>query len=172
MEKLIRIGAFRYHNPEEVVRDGEEVEVLVERTGFHCETVDIPREEDIVRGESLNAFWTPEEAVAHYAAMDMQVPWQGSVPELTQAAAETAAEPEEIEVELKDLPQQELVDWLMSTGQFDGNPKPTVEEVVDASEGDAQLAEKLIAAEKTASGDAPRKGVVDGLQAIIDKANA
>lgn len=162
----IRHGVFRYHNPEKQIVNGEEKEVLVERMAFHCQTVDIPRDVDLERGTALGAFWTPEEAQAHYDALGVPVPWFGTVPEATAAPAADESAEDEVEVELKDLPPAELVDWLMSTGQFDGNPKPNAGEVVEAAEGDPELAAKLVEAEKTASGDQPRKTVIEGLEAV------
>lgn len=165
----IRHGLFRYYNPEKQIINGEEKEVLVERMAFHCETLDIPRAVDVERGTALGAFWTPDQAQAHYDALGVPVPWHGSVPELAQASEASpaaAGSDEEVEVELKDLPQQELVDWLMSTGQFDGNGKPSADEVVEAAQGDPELARRLEEAEKTASGDAPRKTVIQPLEKI------
>lgn len=47
---------------------------------------------------------------------------------------------------------------------------PTVDEVVAAAGEDADLADRLLAAEKVAKSGKPRKGVEDGLRAVIDAA--
>jgi hypothetical protein len=74
--------------------------------------------------------------------------------------------PVEVEVELSELEDDDLVDWLMGTGMFDSEPRPTADEVVAAAEGDAAMAARLRAAEITAGGDAPRQAVLDGLNEI------
>lgn len=60
MKKTIKVLLFPYF--EEVVSPhvvGQRV--LVERNASFGDEVDIPREEDVLRGESLDAFYTPEE---------------------------------------------------------------------------------------------------------------
>jgi hypothetical protein len=163
-EVLIRHGLFRFHNPETQVIAGEEKEVLVERMAFHNEKVTIPREVDFERGSALGAFWTEEESRAHYDALGLPAPLLSQSTAIPQA---TAPEGEENEVELTELDEDELVDWLMSTGQFDGEPKPTVAQVSEAmQEGGADFATRLHAAEVRASGEAPRQGVTDALTKV------
>ncbi len=159
---LIKHGLFRYYAPESQVIDGADKEVLVERMAFHNERVTLTRDSDYERGVRYGAFWTEDEARAHYGELGIPAPGLGQAP-----AAPAAASEDEHEVELTDLDEDELVDWLMSTGQFDGNPKPTVQQVVEAgNEGGPEFAAKLHAAETRASGDAPRQGVVDGLSKV------
>jgi organic radical activating enzyme len=45
--------------------------------------------------------------------------------------------------------------------------RPTVQEVVDATGGEPDLARKLLEAESQATDQDPRKGVLDGLSAVI-----
>lgn len=71
-----------------------------------------------------------------------------------------------VEVELSDLDPDDLVEWLMSTGGFDGNPKPTAAQVIEAAEGDAAMAQRLMQAERRAGGDAVRQDVLDRLSQI------
>ena len=75
---------------------------------------------------------------------------------------------EEVEVELNQLDDGELVDWLMGCGMFDGNPKPAAALVIEAAEGDAGMAERLLQAERTAGGDAVRLDVLDALIEITN----
>jgi hypothetical protein len=75
---------------------------------------------------------------------------------------------DEVEVELSHLDDGELVDWLMSCGMFDGNPKPAAALVIEAAEGDAEMAERLLQAERTAGGDAVRRDVLDALTEITN----
>ena len=58
---------------------------------------------------------------------------------------------------------EELADWIST------DPKPTVQEVVDASGGNADLARKLLEAESKATDGDPRKGVLNGLTAVISR---
>jgi len=163
-EVLIKHGLFRFYDPELQIIGGEEKEVLVERMAFHNEKVVIPRDADFERGKRLGAFWTHQEAQAHYTALGVPAPNLGA-----QAAAlgPPPAEDDGEEVELTELDEDDLVDWLMGTGQFDGQAKPTVQQVVEAGqEGGPEFATKLEAAEKRASGDAPRQGVTDGLSKV------
>jgi hypothetical protein len=69
-------------------------------------------------------------------------------------------------VELSELEDDELVDWLMSTGRFDGNAKPNAELVVLAAEGDPAMAGRLLKAERTANESGPRQAVIDQLGRI------
>jgi hypothetical protein len=162
-EVLIRHGMFWYKNPEKVFYGGQENDALVERVAFHNERAKLTQQDDYDRGVRANAFWTEEEALEHYGALGVPAPALAGLP--VSATPQSAAGEEE-EVELKDLPDDELVDWLMSTGRFDNQPKPTVKEVVDAAEDDPDLAERLLGAEEAATGGSPRQGVIDGLAKI------
>jgi hypothetical protein len=72
------------------------------------------------------------------------------------------------EVELADLEDEDIVDWLMGAGMFDGESKPTVADVVGVVEPDnPALARRVLAAETTAQGGKPRQGVADALNKII-----
>lgn len=67
------------------------------------------------------------------------------------------------ERDLTELGEDELALWIE-------DQHPTVSEVVDAAGGDPEVAKRLLAAENSASGQDPRKGVVDGLAAVISRA--
>lgn len=56
---------------------------------------------------------------------------------------------------------REVAAWITES-------KPTIEETLDSAGGDPDRAELLLEAENLATGGQPRKGVVDGLQALID----
>lgn len=56
----------------------------------------------------------------------------------------------------------ELAGWIKTEN-------PSVNEVVQASDGQAELAQKLLEAEAMAKNGEPRKGVVDGLSAVISR---
>jgi hypothetical protein len=72
-------------------------------------------------------------------------------------------------VELSNLDDEDLVDWLMSTGQFDGQTKPGAALVVKAADDDPDMAVRLMQAERTAGGDAPRPDVLEALTKITNR---
>lgn len=76
------------------------------------------------------------------------------------------------EVELNDLDDGELVDWLMGAGMFDGEPRPSAQLVVSAAEGDADMAARLIKAERAANAEAPRSEVLEPLNEITTNGKA
>jgi hypothetical protein len=118
----------------------------IERTAKQGDTVDIPREEDIARGEELHAFVTEEDAAAAQHEAE---------------ETDTDTEPEEVD-SVSVMTDEELVAWIKED-------KPTAHEVVDAAEGDPDLARRLLDAEDEASGGDSRKSVVSGLTAIISQ---
>jgi hypothetical protein len=148
-EVVIKHGVFWYYASEMQVINGEEKDTLIQKMAFNGETVTLTRDSDIERGERYGAFYSDEE-------MERLG--------LNRASADT----EGGAISLADRDDQELVDWLMSTGEFDGNKKPTADEVIAAAGDDPDLAERLIEAEDTASGGNPRKSVDDGLNKIVD----
>lgn len=85
----------------------------------------------------------------------------GNVVDADEAEALAEAE-EEDEINVADATVEELADWIRNDG-------PTVNDVVQASEGDAGYARKLLDAETQAKDGEPRRGVVDGLSAVIGR---
>jgi hypothetical protein len=59
---------------------------------------------------------------------------------------------------------EELASWIKTD-------QPKVQEVIDASDGDADTAKKLLEAEKLATGNQPRATLVQGLAAVVERAN-
>jgi hypothetical protein len=66
----------------------------------------------------------------------------------------------ELQFSAADATDTELITWIKDKG-------PRVQEVIDASEGDAETAARLLAAEAAATGNDPRKGVIMGLEAVV-----
>jgi hypothetical protein len=70
-------------------------------------------------------------------------------------------------------PEEELLD--VSTASADDlalwitQERPTVNDVVQASGGDPDIAQKLLEAESKAQNGEPRKGVLEGLSAVISR---
>lgn len=153
-EFVVRHGLFWYYKPEETVINGEERVILVQHTAFAGDTVELHLNSDLERAKKYGALHDEETS----AAM------------LGQQAQTTATiEPESDEVEVSDLTDEEMVEWLMSAGVFDGEKKPNATEVIQAAGGDKELAERLLEAEKSATGNEPRQAVVAGLQKVIDR---
>ncbi len=80
-------------------------------------------------------------------------------------AAARAQDPE-VDLQMAELGEDDLVDWLMGCGQFDGKPKPGPELTVAVVEDDPAFAARMLRAERTATGDNPRQAVVSGLNQI------
>jgi hypothetical protein len=77
------------------------------------------------------------------------------------AAAEAqAVEAEEEVMDVRTASVDDLARWIETE-------RPTVQEVVDATGGEPDLARKLLEAESQATDQDPRKGVLDGLSAVI-----
>jgi hypothetical protein len=56
----------------------------------------------------------------------------------------------------------DLADWIRTE-------RPTVNDVVQASDGDPEIARRLLEAESQVQEGAPRKGVLEGLSAVISR---
>lgn len=155
-EKTVKIkhGLFYYHEPVMRIVGGEEKSVLVERLAFHGEEVTLTRDADIERGNEVGAFFTDEE-----------------LKQMEEASAPPSPDenPEETTRDPKELDDEDLVDWLMGTGEFDGHKKPTAAEVVDAIGDDAEFGERVLDAEETASGGNPRKAVVEHVESLTEE---
>lgn len=78
-------------------------------------------------------------------------------------AEEMAVEDEDEEVlNVVTASVDDLARWIESE-------KPNIQEVVDASGGEPDLAQKLLEAESQATDGDPRKGVMDGLATVISR---
>jgi hypothetical protein len=70
----------------------------------------------------------------------------------------------ELQFSARDATDTELINWIKDKG-------PKVQEVIDASEGDAETAARLLTAEGAATGNDPRKGVVMGLETVVRRSS-
>lgn len=125
---------------------GEEQERLSRRIAMHGQVVDIPRDEDIARGEEIGAF------------VDEDAPQLGdsAAEDADAAAAADAAQPD------LEASHDDLVNWIQEA-------KPNEDEMVSAAQDDPQMASDLMRAEDEASGNQPRKGVMTRLKAIAER---
>lgn len=129
----------------------EEGTRLSRRIAMHGETVDIPRQEDIDRGEEAGAF-VDEDAMADEQAVEGDT----AAEDADAANAQEAGGVPDINAN-----HDELVAWVSDT-------KPNEDAMVNAAQGDPAMAQALMDAEEEASGGQPRKGVMTRLQAIVD----
>jgi hypothetical protein len=82
------------------------------------------------------------------------------------AAHRQTPEAEDGEVELSDLDDEDLVDWLMGTGMFDGHTKPSAALVAEAAGDDPSMAKRLLQAEGRANIETPRPELLAALTEI------
>jgi hypothetical protein len=155
-EVTIKHGLFWYHAPELAIVDGEEKEVLIEKLAFNGQTVTLTRQSDMDRGDQHGAFYSEDELK------------KLNLGALSTAAPEVEAEDDSVP-DLDDLDDEDIVEWIMGVGMFDGKKKPTADQVVAAVGDDPDLAQRTLDAETQARGDqGPRKSVESRLQAVID----
>ena len=131
----------------------------VEKTAAQGETIDIPRDEDIERGEELHAFLTEEDVAEQEAALEAE---QEAIVEAQQAQLIVPSTQVEEVDSVSQMSDDELVAWIREE-------KPNANEVVAAAEGDPEQARRLLDAEDTATDGDSRKSVVHGLTAIIQQ---
>jgi hypothetical protein len=161
-EYQIRHVSFAYSvETPDPVRPGETI--YVERKAYQGEVVDIELESDIERGLRFDAFVTDETPLPATAAAAVEEVAAAAHQEMLETAA-AEAEPEEVEESsVEDMSDEELVTWIKDS-------HPNINTVVDAAEGDADNARRLLEAEDKATGGDSRQGVVKGLTHIIDQA--
>jgi hypothetical protein len=165
-KRVVQHGLFWYFRPEEQVVNGEEKVLLVQHVAYAGDTVELVLNSDLERAERHGPLLSEEESNKRFEQQEVRLP--DPDPDATVAPDSAAGDDEGEEVELKDLDDSELVDWLMSTGEFDGNKKPTAHEVVTAVGGDKDLAERVLRAENTATGDNPRSSVREPLSKVAE----
>lgn len=143
-EKTIKHAQFSYQveNTDTDTRTGKERQRLSKRVALRGATVDIPRDEDIQRGEEQDAFVTEEDVAT-----------TEEVSEEEEEEAEPSPESDEI--------YDDLVRWIRDT-------KPTADKVVAEAGNDPEKARMLMDAEEEASGGQPRKGVMAELEKIAN----
>jgi hypothetical protein len=76
--------------------------------------------------------------------------------------------PAEDTIDVHRLGEDDLVDWLMSTGMFDGDPRPAAAVVLAAAGGDPEMAARLLKAERRANPEAARPDLINALSEITN----
>lgn len=120
---------------------GKETPRLAPRLAMRNDIVDIPRDEDVKRGEEAGAFYTEED----FAEEEQE----GTEEE---EEAEPGPDPD-------GASHDELVAWIR-------DERPNAATVVAKAENDSAKARALIEAENEASGGDPRKSVIEPLTKI------
>ena len=183
-KRMIKFRAFHFYV--EVPALGLPGEnTLVERTAFLGQEVDIPREEDIDRGEGLGAFYTSAEVKkikdGTYDGPDrdmLAMPPMGepmAIPPLNPAeaaasasplgAGEPTATPERPELDIAEASSEMI-------GAYIKEYKLTGPETVALAGDNPELAEKILEAEGIATDNSPRKNVTEPLEELGAKAQA
>lgn len=154
-EVTIRHGVFSYYAPELTVTSaGEEKEVLVQKLAFNGETVTLTRQSDINRGEEHGAFYSEDELEKLHLGKFA----------LTGTAQDAGEHPE---VNLDEMDDEDIRDWLTGTGTFDGEGKPNAATVVETVGDDPDHAVAVIEAEKATGLD--RSSVIDPLTKVAEQ---
>lgn len=81
---------------------------------------------------------------------------------ITDDATGTEVEPDEELIDVSTASVEELADWIRTE-------KPVANDVVRASNGDPDIARKLLEAESVAKNGEPRKAVLEGLSAVVSR---
>lgn len=152
---VIKHGLFWYYDTDTRPVNGELKEVVVERLAFNGDEVEVPFPVDQERGDLYGAFYSDEEL--------QKIKHPSVTGETQELESGQSGQPDP-----DDLDDGELVDWIMSTGEFDGQKKPNVDQVVAAAGGDPDKAARLLEAEEKAQGGQPRSGVQEGLERVIE----
>lgn len=154
MEKTIKHKIFTYHVETKGLKpDGSLGNILVERQARRGETVDIPLDFELNRGEELDAFYTDEELEAIAS---------GDSPQATAADAPTVG------IDLETADEDDVQLWLSGQG---GSSKPSVPQVLNAvnnvpEESRREAAQKVIDAEQAREGE-PRSTLVEPLEEFL-----
>lgn len=156
-EKMVRFRLFHYYVEEPLIGVAGTTG-LVERHASFGDVVDIPREEDVARGEHLGAFYTDEEREAiedgSYEGPDADL-----IAAVLVRGTMSMAPPgnDEGAAQFRNMSADELHDYIQEN---DLNEADTI----SLSGGNPEVAERLLDAENMA-GD-PRPAVVTALEGI------
>lgn len=143
-EVQIKHAQFQYfvETPSVDPATGKETTRLGSVIALRDQIVDIPRDEDIERGEAAGAFYTEEDFA-----------------EATEGETEEADDEAEPSPAPSDPTHDNLVVWIR-------DERPNAATVVAKAGDDPAMAQALIAAENEASGGDPRKSVIEPLNKI------
>lgn len=152
-ERTIRIRGFSYYTESPDPRDPSKIKRKV-RLAARGTTVELS-EEDIARGEELNAFAnSPGDVITPNEQQAMDAEGNPADP----AAGGSSVDPSEYDVvEVSD----DDLDVYLTEAELN------VPDTVALARGDKESAQRLIDAENRLSSNDPRKGVITGLEKIL-----
>lgn len=156
MEKTIKHKVFTYSVETKGMKaDGSLGDILVERQARRGDTVDIPLEHEVARGESLGAFYTDQELEAIRSGGDSTAPG-------------TPADAPGPGIDLTTASEEDVQVWLSGGG---GASKPSVPQVLNAvnsvpEDDRVAAAEKVLDAEDAREGES-RSTLVDPLEEFL-----
>jgi hypothetical protein len=168
-QKIIKHRLFTWFEVTPNPVDPSGPDVLTERINIAGDDVDITNEDYVKRGESLDAFYTDEEAdeirAGTYAGSDADQLYYlrsggQTAPRVTAQGQITAASGESTE----SMTAEELADHIRDN-------KLNVEQTVALAGDDLESIEKVLDAENLATDNEPRRGVVDRLEAKMSAAS-
>jgi hypothetical protein len=166
MEKTIKFRLFHYYVEQPNMADPQGNNVLVEKFASLGQTVDIPRQEDLQRGEELGAFFSDEEAEAiangTFQGPTRDIVYRSRSGVIPAQISEEGGSASSGEINVKSASSDEL-------GEYIRENKLTVQDVKDLvpDDADTELLEKVWDAESYATDNEPRKGVTDFLDARL-----
>ena len=155
IERIVKIRGHQYYVEVPNPRDPEKTRI-VKRAASRGTTIEVSEDESD-RGDRLGAFYTDAELDA-LAAREEAAAVSGEDPDADPDADGEDWDAEDVEIAGED----ELIGWIEDA---------TVPQVLAAAGDSREAAEKLLAAEEAASNDS-RKGVVEGLAAILNRDNS
>lgn len=131
------------------VQDPANADNTIRKASFatHGQVIEVS-DEEFKRGEELDALARPDDTVL-----------VGKTYRLKQDGSDDS---DTTVTDVMDASDDELIIWLQEEN-------PTIPEVVDAVGDDPENAQRALDAEESATGGEPRQGLVDKLEAIIDK---
>lgn len=144
-EKTIKHLQFWYNK--EITRGGQKM--YAEQIAYQGDTVDVTDEQDLLRGEESGAFYTDAElaALAGEPVGDSEASSGGDVPV----------------PDLKTASVDDVADWM-------DEQSPTINDLLELVNDNPDAAQKVLDAENLVRSGDSRKGLVEGLTVILDRA--
>ena len=155
IERIVKIRGHQYYVEVPNPRNPDQTRI-VKIAASRGATIEVSEDESD-RGDRLGAFYTQDELDA-IEAREEAAAVSGEDPDADPDADGEDWDAEDVEIAGED----ELIGWIEDA---------TVPQVLAAAGDSREAAEKLLAAEEAASNDS-RKGVVEGLAAILNRDNS
>lgn len=180
MEKMIKFRLFHYYEESKTAHDPVTGNpVLVERFASFGQTVDIPRQQDVDRGEALGAFFSDDEVKAIESGAyrgpsydSLRSNATAALPLGPGAGVSGTDEVNDGELptpeQVKEMDSEEVAEVIQGS-RTDGK-KLNIDQTLALAGTDPDAAEKVLDAENLATENDPRDGVVKALERIMSDA--